>query len=196
LRNLQDHDDFAAVHAEYRRCGIDAIRRASRGWVRDEDLPDLEQQLWLRVWQAQYSVSGARYDPARGAFTTYLNLVARSVCANEFQKNSHAPTNTALRLAEKTDRRAHLVGAESLPALRDEQTEARLVLQDVFVRFRAYATQVEEHAGLLDYLAACETLGPTRATPRRVARILGVSGPTAARLRQRALSLLAKLGVG
>jgi DNA-directed RNA polymerase specialized sigma24 family protein len=183
---------FDRVYQQYRPVVTAAILRYSRGWVRSEDLLDLEQEVWARVWRALQSPTAA-YDPQRGAWTTYLYLITHSVCCNAFAKNRRDPSNQALRLEVRSSGAPLAVSAARIPALRDEAAEARLLTADTLARFRAIAARSEDAAALLHFYAACAAT--SEATDRRVAKEMGVTLRVVQQARERAKTLLATLGV-
>jgi len=172
---------------------IAAILRFSKGRVRSDDLEDLEQEVWLRLLRATQS-SKAAYDPARGALTTYIYLITRSVLFNVFEKNRRDPSNLALRLEVTPTGAPMAVAATHVPALRDEDAETRLATAEVLAKLKAVADATEDHARLLArYYAACEQL-PGEATERRVAKVMGVPVRLVRQVRQQARALLLSLG--
>jgi RNA polymerase sigma factor (sigma-70 family) len=183
--------DFERLVHQYHQVVTAAIIKYSRGRVRADDLPDLEQEVWARVWRAMQSPQAA-YDPQRGAITTYLYLITRSVCFNIFERNRHDPMNRALALTILSRSGAWEVRASTVPSLRDEDTEARLVTADVLARFRAVAAQAEDAAQLLRYFEACAA--SPRSTEHRVAKELGTTVGVVRQLRARARTLLLRLG--
>jgi DNA-directed RNA polymerase specialized sigma24 family protein len=172
---------------------IAALLRFGKGRVRTDDLEDLEQEVLLRLVRATQSPTAA-YNPARGALTTYVYLVTRSVLYNAFAKNSRDPSNHALRLEVTATGAPLAIAAENICSLRDDRIETRLAAADVLAKLRAVADATSDNARLLArYVETCEQL-TGEATEYRVARAMGVPVRLVQQVRQQARALLATLG--
>ena len=95
-------EELAATHRNFI---VFLIYRISRGKVRTDDLPDLLQMIYLRIWEKQY-LDRCRVLLAErgGSFNTYLYWLVRSVCCNQFRQNSKNPVSTAYRVLDPRDR--------------------------------------------------------------------------------------------
>jgi DNA-directed RNA polymerase specialized sigma24 family protein len=123
---------FEEIYRKHRGVVHGAILRTSHGSVRQQDIGDLEQEVWARVWQTMQPGSGSAYNPARGAsVTSWLFMVTRSVCCNRFVRNTRDPMNLAMRLdlqpQPRTRPQPWLVSVTAVPSLRDGQFERRVM---------------------------------------------------------------------
>jgi len=95
-------DDFLTHYAHFVRW---CINRISKGQTRPDDLPDLTQKVYLRVWEKDF-LSRCRVLIAErgvGKFSTYLYMLVRSVLVNEYRANSRNPLNAAFSLLDARD---------------------------------------------------------------------------------------------
>jgi RNA polymerase sigma-70 factor (ECF subfamily) len=54
-----------------------------------EDVSDLTQELWVRLWRSLTDPAGpGRFDPARGAFGVYLFTAARNVARDWYRRSA------------------------------------------------------------------------------------------------------------
>jgi RNA polymerase sigma factor (sigma-70 family) len=75
-------DDLIAGYSSF----IDAsIKKVTRGHVREDDLDDVRQQIFLRVFTSGYL---DKFDASRASFTTYLYTLIHSVVCNWIEYNS------------------------------------------------------------------------------------------------------------
>jgi len=175
--------NFEEMYRQHRGVVHGAILRTSHGSVRPQDVGDLEQEVWTRVWQTMQPGSGSAYNPDRGAaLTSWLYMVTRSVCCNRFVRNSRDPMNLALRLdlqpPTTPGRKPWLVSVIAVPSLRDNGLfERRVIASDTLAQFRAVAATAEGGAQILACLDACQNVHPI--TPRRLAKEMGTSTPLA-----------------
>ena len=54
---------FEEMYRKHRGVVHGAILRTSHGSVRQQDIGDLEQEVWARVWQTMQPGSGSAYNP-------------------------------------------------------------------------------------------------------------------------------------
>ncbi len=184
---------FESLVSQYDHFIETMILRVSAGSCRRDDLPDLKQAVYLRLWQAYQPGSRSAYDPTRGAaFSTYLTLIIRSVCINQFQRNGREPVNLAVRLRTTPAVEPWTIHVARVADLRDEAFEDRAAIADVLVRFRVLAQATEDAAQLLSFYDACVEVLPTT---RRLMKATGSSAVALEATRQRAVAMLAQLGV-
>jgi RNA polymerase sigma factor (sigma-70 family) len=148
-----DFDDFVE---RYAKLVLWAIQRISRGRVRPEDVPDLVQLVYLRVWEKNY-IERCRFliaERGTGQFSTFLYWLVRSVLINEFRANARSPLNYSFHLLDPREtradarRRPHTVVIDKTPTLLAASTdidfETRLqadLLMERFARHVAGATK-------------------------------------------------------
>lgn len=148
------------------------LRRVSRGAIRADDMPDMKQAVYLRLWQAWQPGSRSAFCARRGAFSTYLYLIIHSVALNQFDRNSREPDNQAVRLRFNENQKIPgTVAAEDLDCLLDTEFEDRAAARDLLARCRRVAKATENGAQLLRVLDASSRVVPT---PRRLATELQV----------------------
>lgn len=139
---VRDYDHFLEV----------IITRISRGSVRPDDLPDLKQAVYARIWETQYL---DRYRPEKGSFSNYLYILVRSVLVNQFDKNTRNPLNfargTTERLGSPTAGPQRLV-LEAHADLQDAEWERRQQAADLMTRLAEYTATVRESAELSEVL--------------------------------------------
>ncbi len=140
---VEDYDHFIDV----------SIHRISCGHVRSQDVPDLKQAVYLRLWETGYL---ERYQPAKGSVSNYLYVLIRSVMSNVWDKNTRNPLNRAIGTQERPatirgTEKARLV-LEHHPEYTDRDAEARLVQRDAVERLRAFAATQANGARLLQEL--------------------------------------------
>lgn len=172
-----------------------SIYKVSRGRVRPEDKADLKQAVYARVLETD---ALAKYDPAKGAFSTYLYWILRSVVVNQFARNARNPLNHALTAREPTQgskprgggedvQAAGGVVLEALQDFRDDAWERRQLDRDLTRRLEAYVARVQDGGELVKVLhllyegrttaevAACLGRTPAKVTlHRKLLRSLAV----------------------
>ena len=130
------------------------IYRISLGRVRSQDVPDIKQAIYLRLWETGYL---ERYNPVKGSVSNYLYVLIRSVMSNIFDKNTRNALNWAIGTQERPSRLTPRDGRNRLvlehhPRYTDHDFEARLVQKDAIDRVRAYAATQANSARLLQEL--------------------------------------------
>lgn len=149
---------------QYERFVIWSILRISRRKVRPEDIPDLVQMVYLRVWQKDYLTRCRQLIEERGTgeFSTYLYLLVRTVCCNYFAYNRRHSLSLATatlldpREAMQTEhaprRRGRALNPERSAALRpyfvDTEFEQRLETEDALHRLEQYLETTKRGARL------------------------------------------------
>lgn len=134
-------DEFVTHYQKYI---LWVINKVSRGRVHEQDVPDLLQAIYLRVWEKGV-LDRVRNRP-NGELTTYLYFVCKSVCINQFAKNSRNPLNTACPIRANIRKRedhgssygVDVEGPSMVESLSDTQFEQRVltdVMLDQFERF-------------------------------------------------------------
>ena len=138
----------------YSRLVTYSIRRVSRGRVKPQDLDDLRQLVYIRIWQKNYLdrcrvLIAERHGTV--AFTTLIFWLVRSVCVNQFAKNLRNPLNHALRLADprdaRTSRRTEWA-VDIEPDRCDVTFEDRLLDFDTLERLHRFVTKTTRGARL------------------------------------------------
>lgn len=179
---VRDYDHFIEV----------SISRISCGRVRQDDVEDLKQAVYTRMWETGYL---GRYDGRKGSVSNYLYVLIRSVMSNVFDKNTRNPLNMAFGVMERpdvdvrnrpTDRKRLVLDAH--PAGQDRLQEERLQLKDVVNRLREYAAAQSNGARLCQVL---EMLYQGHQI-KDIAAAVGKSGTTVMFDRKRLAALLAQ----
>jgi RNA polymerase sigma factor (sigma-70 family) len=167
-----------------------AIFRISRGQVRSDDLPDLKQAVYARIWQFDYLV---KYHPAKGSFSNYLFVLIRSVLANQFDKNTRNPLNMAIGVRETPGQvgpRADVTRRLVLEAHRDfvdHAFERRQQAEELLAKLEARALPLPDG----QTLAAVLRLLYDGYTQREISKRVGRSLAKVAELRRRLQTELA-----
>jgi RNA polymerase sigma factor (sigma-70 family) len=87
---VRDQRDAAqAAFAELvRRHETGLLRLFRRFHPSREDVSDLTQELWVRLWRSLTDpATPGRFDPARGAFSVYLFTAARNVARDWYRRS-------------------------------------------------------------------------------------------------------------
>ncbi len=129
---------IAELIDQYDRFITGSIFRISKGHVRPDDMEDLRQQILLRIHERNYL---KKYNPSKGAFTTYLYWLIRSVVVNQFQSNERNPLNTAIPVVETSAFEGETPGALVLESFRDavdDSFERIAQAKDLADRFEAH----------------------------------------------------------
>ena len=86
---LRDQRDAAqAAFAELvRRHQTSLTRLLRRFHPCREDVSDLTQELWVRLWRSLTDPDAGGFDPARGAFSVYLFTAARNVARDWYRRS-------------------------------------------------------------------------------------------------------------
>lgn len=175
-------EELAATHRNFI---VFLIYRISRGKVRSDDIPDLLQMIYLRIWEKKYLDRCRELLAERGgSFNTYLFHLVRSVCCNQFRQNSKNPVSTAYRALDPRDRpkeRALSKRYDGVDLERygarfgqvDLDFERRIAQRDQLEHFAQFVASTEEGAALTatlqslyDGLAARE-IARERGVPRK-----------------------------
>lgn len=181
------YDYFITVH----------IYKISKQSVREDDVADLKQMVYTRLWEQRCL---DKYDPAKGAFSTYLFWVIRSVVVNQFDMNSRNPLNQAkgtrvsrYRATEGDKWESSRVPLDVLPQFQDRDFEQREMVADVVARLEVTAATTKQGAELLDVMR----LLYDGHTPNEVARRTGRSQTKVTGYRKRLQGMLrGRLQVG
>lgn len=84
----QDAARAAAFAELYRRHQASLLRLFQRFHPSREDVSDLTQELWVRLWRSLTDPqTPGRFDPARGAFSVYLFTAARNVARDWYRRS-------------------------------------------------------------------------------------------------------------
>lgn len=164
------------------------IRKVSRGNVRTDDMPDLKQAVYARLIEQRCL---DKYDPAKGAFSTYLYWVVRSVVVNQFDRNTRNPLNMAFGVQaspghRRRDTEDGRIVLDSLLAMQDAGWEGQQVTRDLLRRLRAFAATAKNGAELTRVLS----LLYEGRTPGEVAGALGRTTTTVAGHRRKLRAIL------
>jgi RNA polymerase sigma factor (sigma-70 family) len=83
------HDTAPQAFAELvRRHEPTLVRLFQRFHPRLDDVTDLAQELWVRLWRSlTHHVPDMRFDPARGPFRLYLLHMARNVAIDWYRRS-------------------------------------------------------------------------------------------------------------
>jgi RNA polymerase sigma factor (sigma-70 family) len=170
-------ETFDQLIEQYQPFVLWAIRRVSRGQVRPDDLDDLKQQVYLRCHEKDYLARCRTLIAARGTgqFSTYLYFLVRSVCINQFIKNTRSPLSRSVRAVDSRGRDDEDPGAVNLEVLYcDEGFEDRMCQQDALERFADFISTTKKGAVLVRTLQmmyegytvpeAAQLIGVTRAS--------------------------------
>src|SRR5262245_2528573 len=83
-----DQKDAAAFAEMFRRHDANLLRLFRRFHPSREDVSDLSQELWVRLWRSLTDPeTPGRFDPARGAFAVYLFTAARNVARDWYRRS-------------------------------------------------------------------------------------------------------------
>src|SRR5262245_37759327 len=83
-----DQKDAAAFAEMFRRHDANLLRLFRRFHPCREDVSDLSQELWVRLWRSLTDPqTPGRFDPARGAFSVYLFTAARNVARDWYRRS-------------------------------------------------------------------------------------------------------------
>jgi RNA polymerase sigma factor (sigma-70 family) len=149
-----------------------SIKKVTRGHVREDDLDDVRQQIFLRVFTSGYL---DKFDASRASFTTYLYTLIHSVVCNWIEHNSRRALTHSVPFADAEDADGcHALALDTLQS--DDRFEERL---------HATLTLDTIQSGLAPQDATIFGLLREQATSREIGSTLGISIDAASNLVRR-----------
>ena len=149
-------DEFVS---EYSRFIVWCIKKVSRDRVRQDDLPDLMQMIYLRVWEKNYLERCRELIAERGTgqFSTYLFWLVRSVLVNHYAKTMRSPLSRSEPIVRPSHSRGVRTGVDldttsRTGRYRDTKFEERCIAQDTLDRFSRYVETTKRGARLAQAL--------------------------------------------
>jgi RNA polymerase sigma factor (sigma-70 family) len=168
----QQRDAAQAAFAELvRRHEAGLLRLFRRFHPCREDVSDVAQELWVRLWRSLTDPETAgRFDPARGAFGVYLFTMARNVARDWYRRR----VRESARQGQQVD-----------PGAADTDLELAADEQDSFsdVLFsdlsEAVARRLDDRERVVFALLSCDVpIG-------RICELSGLSQPSVWRIQQK-----------